>query len=228
MGLAQRRWVPAGTLLAACPLAALLCVSHLTPSSEDALPEMMGVDPERLIEVTEVQAATDAGLQVPLYSLPNEDVERLRSIASDSYVVRDRLARLIRTAEPDLSYNCHGWVFAAGRHWIKGRDVDPILTGNGYRKVAVPQAGDVVVYRSREGSTVLHTRLVRTVEPGLVLIESKWGALGRYVHRAEDQCYGDNFAFYHADRQGHALTGLDTTHPGSTFPAATRRLRRAG
>jgi hypothetical protein len=165
--------------------------------------------------VGDTYAVTDVGRRVPLYTLPDEDETELGARVADTTLVRGRLARLIRTAEPDVTHNCHGWVFTAGQRWLRGRDVDVILEDNGYQKVTAPRVGDIVIYRSQAGSVVLHTGLVRSAEPGLILIESKWGALGRYVHRAEDQCYGDNFAYYHTERQGHALLGLGTTAPAA-------------
>jgi hypothetical protein len=179
-----------------------------------------------MVEVVDAHAVTDLGRRIPLYTLPEDSVQMAGPNPSDVALVRERVARLLRTATPDLAHNCHGWVFAAGQHWIKGQDVDAILEDNGYQRVVVPQAGDVIVYRSRVGSQVLHTGLVRSVAPGLILVESKWGAMGRYIHREEDQCYGDNFAYYHSGRQGHVLLGIDSTS-GSTLPI-TPRPRRAG
>lgn len=222
--LLGRPWVHSGVLLAVCPLVALWCGVRLTPQPfESALLEAT-VHPEQMTEVTTAQAVTDRGQHLPLYAASEEDVASVGAALDDARVIRDRIATLIRTAPPDLTHNCHGWVFAGGQHWVKGRDVDTILSENGYTPVSEPRVGDVIVYRDAVG-VVLHTGLVRVAEPGLILIESKWGALGRYVHQPEDQCYGTRFTFYRSSRQGHLLVGLNPPSPSS---APLVRPRRAG
>src|SRR5207248_516297 len=44
---------------------------------------------------------------------------------------------------------------------------------------------------------------------GVVLVESKWGQLGRYIHTCADHIYGDNTCtYYRSSRTGHVLRGL--------------------
>ena len=40
---------------------------------------------------------------------------------------------LIRSEKPDMTTNCHGWVFGAGRYWINGEQVEHILAENDYQ-----------------------------------------------------------------------------------------------
>lgn len=127
---------------------------------------------------------------------------------------------LIQTGPAESTINCHGWVFAMGQAWISGAVVDSILVDNGYLATRVPAVGDVVVYRDPAGATV-HSGIVRgTSGDGRALVESKWGALGTYVHAVHETMYGDRFTFYHSDRPGHLLRGLPRPSHGS---AGTRQ-----
>src|SRR5262249_55569883 len=93
-----------------------------------------------------------------------------------------------------------------------------ILADNGYHVVAQPQVGDVITYRDVHGK-VTHSGVVRVVEHGVILIESKWGHLGCYLHRPEDQPYGDRFTYHRSARKGHVLSGL--RQQGQAGPAAS-------
>jgi hypothetical protein len=100
-------------------------------------------------------------------------------------------------------------VYTGGRYGVSGADVDSILADNGYRGVADPRPGDLVVYR--QAGAVAHSAVVRYVSPGLpVLVEGKWGAAGVYLHAAGESVYGTEFTYYRADRPTHVLGGLDT------------------
>jgi hypothetical protein len=111
-------------------------------------------------------------------------------------------------------------VFTGGRFHVSGRQVDSILTDNGYARVTDPAAGDVCVYRNPDGG-VSHTAVVRASLPdGTVLVESKWGRMGVYMHDADESCYGADFAYFRTARGTHLLHGLDE---GSTVEAASER-----
>ena len=104
--------------------------------------------------------------------------------------------KLIQTAAGDPTSNCHGWVFAAGRFHLRGQDVDTILADNGYAQVSAPRPGDVIVYRGANG-TVLHSGVVRLADDDQILIESKWGSLGRYLHQPSIAGFAGSYCFYH-------------------------------
>jgi hypothetical protein len=113
--------------------------------------------------------------------------------------------RVIQTAPADWSYNCHGWVFAAGRYVLADDVVPLILHDNGYRPVVRPAVGDLVVYRD-EHSAVCHTAQVWAVGEGdQVLVESKWAWLGRYLHAPGATPYGQDWGYYRSPRSGHEL-----------------------
>jgi hypothetical protein len=111
-------------------------------------------------------------------------------------------------------------VFTGGRFWVRGGQVEQLLKDNGYRSTTTPLPGDLIVYRENATGLVAHTGLVRTVieETGKVLIESKLGSLGRFIHSADQHPYDDTAAtYYHTARGGHLLHGLDgVRRPSST------------
>jgi hypothetical protein len=166
---------------------------------------------EQLRKADRPPASTDLGQDIALWELPAPDVPQLADVDLNflrNYAVE---ARAIRTAEVDGHSNCHGWVFAGGRYWLTADGVEEILRDNGYREAANPRAGDVVVYREPSGK-VLHSGVVRgTSDDGRILVESKWGALGRFIHIADDQPYPGSATFYHSRRGGNLIRGLDTS-----------------
>lgn len=121
--------------------------------------------------------------------------------------------QIIREAGPDPGYNCHGWTFAAGLCWIQGDEAEAVLRENEYRRADPPQAGDVVIYRD-DGGRLCHSGVVVGVSPaGAVLVESKWGWLGRYVHPVQTQSYATRWHYYRSPRPGHHLTGVRGQFP---------------
>ncbi|HZT80490.1 MAG TPA: hypothetical protein VFA26_09715 [Gemmataceae bacterium] len=174
-----------------------------------ALSERLPLRPD-----TESVARTDRGRVIPLYLVVEELAPDVASLPDDTAYLSPRLPlRLIRTAPRSRDCNCHGWIFGGGRFWILGKDVATILKDNGYSPVEHPREGDLAIYRGGDGA-VLHSALVRGAPGGVLLLESKWGQLGRYLHGPEDQVYGSGPTYYRSPRSGHQLRGLD----GSTVP----------
>jgi hypothetical protein len=172
---------------------------------------------------TEVQAYTDRGRPVPLFHTTADGPPR-DMLLRENRALHDFGRRLIRTAPPDAVSNCHGWVFAEGQFWLHGSEVDGILVDNGYRAVPVPQPGDIALFRNEQG-VVQHSALVRAAaEDGLVLVEGKWGVLGRYIHAPADQIYSQRWTYYHSERHGgarlHGLGGETPPIPGEAAVAA--------
>src|SRR5262249_3395836 len=116
---------------------------------------------------------------------------------------------VIRTAPADGNYNCHGWVFTAGRYWVRGVFVERILKDNGYTVAPRVRSGDLAVCRNDSGE-VTHTALVHSVgNNGQVLVESKWGRLGRYIHTPDQHAYrGQTVTYLRTSRGSHLLQGL--------------------
>ena len=116
--------------------------------------------------------------------------------------------------------NCHGYVFTGGEFCISGRDVGAILEDNGYQTVSQVQPNDVAVYRDPNGQ-ITHTGIVRGVAgDDTILVESKWGLAGRFIHPHDRHPYtGNECAFYRSPRAGHLVHGAYSTAPQNT-PAA--------
>jgi hypothetical protein len=159
------------------------------------LPELVGV--------------TDAGRELPLCAYddsPAFDRQELSVIDLAQYE-----HQIIRIAEPSPRSNCHGWVYFNGQYAVRSRDVDTILTDNGYSEIDRPAAGDLAIYRN-SAREITHTAIVRMVrEDGAVFCESKWGPLGVYLHPVAVQPYGPDFHYYRSERNGHQVTVLPAT-----------------
>lgn len=161
--------------------------------------------PGELVEEQRYIGITDSGVQLPLYrvKVSNDHFEKFAEAC------RERISKLaeplIVRAEPCSEYNCHGWVFTGGKHLLRGENVEQILASNGYSQIAHPKENDVVIYRSPLGR-ILHTGLVSTIlSDKTILVESKWGVDGRYLHKLEDQPYSQNFEFYRGSRGSHVI-----------------------
>ena len=173
----------------------------------------------RVIDVALLQepvgwAVTDAGRKVPLYAVDRKvRPEAVATKEEEAYLGRRHLLlAVIRTAEPSLETNCHGWIFTGGRAWVLDDAVDPILHDNGYQPTTTPQPGDLAVFRQADGVPA-HTCLVRSVnDDGAVVLESKWGQLGRFLHAPDQHPYACLTRFYyHSARRGHLLKMSDQT-----------------
>jgi hypothetical protein len=165
-----------------------------------------------LVPTTRARAVTDKGTQLVLHepALPRSDTD-LRE--EEERVLRN--ARLddqvIRRCKGDVWSNCHGWVFTEGRFIICHDTLELILDENGYTEAQDPEPGDVVVYGNR--GAIAHTGIVRYVTEGLpVMVESKWGALGVFMHAVDKSPYGTQYSFFRSHRHGHLLTGLGDTN----------------
>jgi hypothetical protein len=171
-------------------------------ASDFALPMC---NPGELAEDNGFKATTRKGSKLQLYRM-EVDQQQFDQYAQHEVARLSKLAQpLIIQAAPSHDCNCHGWVFAGGKHFLRGSAVELILRDNDYQMTCEPSAHDIVIYRSNRGE-ILHTGLVRTVlDDGVVLVESKWGADGRYLHLPENQPYSQNFEYYHSDRFDHTI-----------------------
>lgn len=165
-------------------------------------------------------ARTDAGTIIPLFETSPGAVWPTQ--AEEDHFLRDlRLqTRLIQTGPPELKYNCHGWVFTGGRYWVRSPRVATILEDNGYLAVQQPRSGDVAVFRNPLGE-IVHTGLVRSgSDHGPILIESKWGRFGRFVHGPNEHAYrGNEITYYRSSRGTHLLQGVEDTATEAPAPA---------
>lgn len=216
--------------LACLGLAASIVTLHWTSSHLPApLPEDLeeAIPPEQQVVLQEIQdssVSTDRGRPVLVRTNVFPTAGRL-----DSESLRRQVAVLANMGLRDQvihipsgwqNCNCHGWVFTEGRYWVGGEEVEKILKDNRYRPVDHPKVGDLAVYRSSSNQSVSHTGIVRYLGPnGLVLVESKWGNLGRFIHPHNVHCYvGDPCTFHRSERKSHTLLGLHFHSSDSAAP----------
>jgi hypothetical protein len=199
-------WAP---LIPGGPLASLLLAFIGTaPVLADLPPETTLAD-LGLRHATHVQACTDQGTPVRVHHAT------IAPDKLDGYQAQQILLRELGLADSVTilsagwrNCNCHGWVFADGHFFVKSEEVEAILHDNGYGRVDTPESSDLAVYRRTDGQ-IVHTGIVRVNAGGQIRVESKWGALGLFLHPADAHPY-DHAActFYHAERGSHVLQGL--------------------
>ena len=157
---------------------------------------------------------TDAGHEIALLQ-PSVEVPSIDFAETKFLQQRDLSFHVIQTGPAEAHYNCHGWIFTGGRFWVSGESVDTILRDNNYVLINQPSPGDLAVFRD-ESNKITHTALVRAVrENGQVVLESKWGRLGCYIHTADRHAYQANECkFYRTSRGTHLLRGLSLIEAG--------------
>jgi len=162
--------------------------------------------PGSMAEARRFVALTDKGKPLALYRWRVAEEEFLKYSQRSATRLSGITESAIPRSRADRHANCHGWVFAEGRFLVYGREVEQILRDNGYYVVTEPRADDVVVYRDGRGE-IAHTGLVCGVlHDGTVIVESKFGIDGRYLHQPQDQPFSQTWDFYRSDRAGHAVT----------------------
>src|SRR5262249_33256339 len=119
----------AATLTSACLAARLTLPLESPPAVE--LPPWEGLDRGRAdLSRTAGFAYTDSGRRLGLVACDEHDFPAGEVRAGEQFIAHRFPLTLIRTAGPDPASNCHGWVFAGGRFWIDGSDVEIILADN--------------------------------------------------------------------------------------------------
>ncbi|HUE70304.1 MAG TPA: hypothetical protein VMP01_05390 [Pirellulaceae bacterium] len=170
-------------------------------------PPVLTARPLNMELETQFVGVSDRGREISLFRSATEPIAP--QLAYHLVNLRDHpqsSGTVIARGVPDSSTNCHGWVFAGGEFLLDMDGIQTILADNGYTPCTAPQPGDVIVYFAGDEVPV-HTGLVSGVlRDGTVIVESKWGVDGRYLHRPEDQPYSARFAFYRSDRGGNQIT----------------------
>ncbi len=217
-------------LMIASPVGALILALHpgqKMPDLFDGLGQGLSElrdNQQPLQEVKPGSATTDRGRPVPLFApqgpvLPAPDPELVLK-QTDLLKNLGLGEQVIRLGLGWQNCNCHGWIFTGGHFWIRSEEVGLILRDNGYKVVDLPRPGDLAIYRDPQG-LIVHSGLVRYVGgPALILVESKWGRLGRLLHMFDVHCYDQaSCSFYRSRRPGHLLYGLPRS--SDPFPAAS-------
>jgi hypothetical protein len=169
-----------------------------------------------------MRGATDVGRDVPLFRYeaymipvggqqlsfhPGKDGRGLIQIAEERFLetTKQDASKFVRLFEANPRCNCHGWVFTGGQRGIEDAHIRMILADNGYMSVTEAREGDVAVYETAEG--ISHSGLVRTVSSRFgIVIESKWGPFGVYIHGSESHPFPGTCKYYRSQRSGHLVT----------------------
>jgi hypothetical protein len=78
------------------------------------------------------------------------------------------------------------------------------LSDNGYQEVSEPQEDDLAIYTS--AGKITHSGVVRMVDKHApILIESKWGPLGVYLHAIDQQPFPGACKFFRSPRANDLL-----------------------
>jgi hypothetical protein len=203
------RWQWA-VLAVGCPALAALMVPNI--ASRSTLPpeinepgEIEWLPPLRMMPSN--SAVTDEGRDLTLWQadIAPDSEERLALAEAREMARIELLGRAMRVAPPDRFYNCHGWIFGGGRCLLPDRVVDSILQENRYEIVEKPAQGDLVVYRNKHGEAYHSATVWAVGADGRVLLESKWGWMGCYLHFPETTPYGQQWTYYRSPRSGHLL-----------------------
>ena len=215
LGSASRRWLRAGICLSMSSAWLLTysigrLESASAPSKQAEAWECENIRASDLEEMPSTDLRTDRGQKIPLYYPSAQTLAKLDPATKSR---PDRLLGFrdwtIELAPPDPQTNCHGWLFASGKGLIDNPYVDQILADNGYHDVATPAPGDIIVYRSARDNSIVHTGLIKAAtDDGIVLVESKWGYYGRFLHQPQHQAYSQKYQFLRSSRNGHQLVGL--------------------
>ena len=130
------------------------------------------------------------GTHIPNVRRPEDPPEMRRSAIE-----------IFKNSNPDAKlrslssvYNCVGHIFAARRTHVDSDQLPMILKKDGYSRVDDIQrlwVGDIVIYENAAGEPT-HVGQVIEIQSGLqgagrkVVILSKWGTYGEYVHEVSD------------------------------------------
>lgn len=172
-------------------------------------------------DIGEVQAITDIGRPIPLMRyeavaiLPQgkqlvfQSADEQRSFLSsvEQKFLRNtnqNPERLAKLAEAFPQANCHGWIFTEGRFGICDTQAPAVLEDNGYTAVTGVHGGDLVVFRHH--GQIKHSGIVHIDATGRLLVESKWGPFGVYLHDLQSHPFPKEYTFYRSARPGHRVT----------------------
>ena len=165
-------------------------------------PTLLLSTPGNMKVVHEFVAMTDRDRPIHVYRMAEVGSEPLDA---DDAVIVDFMESTIQRGPADPAAKCHGWVFLDSQYLISGEAVQQILDDNDYELSDESKAGDVIVYRS-DNRKIVHTGLVRGVlNDGTIIIESKWGIEGVFLHDPEGTPYSTQFEYYRSPRPDNRM-----------------------
>jgi len=215
--LVMPKCVWAAVLVASMVAARYLAAHVLHSTGHEVAPQVVDLED---VPVRRTEALTDMGRPVALFHFKvhstDAEVERFMQSAEKDHL------QMIRLAESNPAANCHGWVFTGGRFGVRDGDIASLLSDNGYVAVDEPREGDLAIYT--DGLKITHSGLVRLANRAApILIESKWGPFGVYLHAVDKQPFAGTCKFYRSPRVGHLLVVralADTADAAQMGPAS--------
>ncbi len=227
----ELRGKPAAWALLAAGIAAGCWSSYrfqsvLEPPAWDPPPVL--ARPVNMEQETQFVGLSDRGREIPLFRSSSAPIAAEHSYHLGNHADHPAQSTVIARGAPDTSSNCYGWVFTDGEFLLDTSGIKTILDDNGYSPCEVPQPGDVIIYFIADGVPI-HTGLVSGVlSDGTVIVESKWGLEGRFLHRPQDQPYSETFTYYRSQRAGNAIIiqEKNSTLVKQRLPGG-RRIKRA-
>lgn len=115
---------------------------------------------------------------------------------------------VIQTGAADSSAVCHDFTFFESFGIVHNSDIEGVLRQYGFERTESPQIDDVIIYHDSSG-IVVHSGIVKAVgKNNFVLIESKWGAQGRFLHEAKVHGIHHQLTYYRPNAQ--RLSSVDT------------------
>lgn len=153
--------------------------------------------PGKKKEVHEFVAMTDRNRPIRVYRMAEDGID---PVNGNEALNVDFMESTIQRGPADPAANCHGWVFLDSQFLIPGEAVQQILDDNGYELTEEPRAGDVIVYRNADRE-IVHSGLVRGVlNDGTIIIESKWGIEGTFLHDPDGTPYSTLYEYHRSPR----------------------------
>lgn len=184
------------------------CSSHqfqtyLSPLSRR--PALVVTTPGKRSQVHEFVALTDRKHPLKVYRLDEVDSNSTGGTYPEEGYGVEYKGSVIQRAAADTLANCHGWVFLDGQYLISNEAVQRILDDNGYEAVDEAMPGDVIIYRD-DDRNIVRSGIVRGVlNDGTIIIESKWGTEGVFLHNPRDTPYTPTFDYYRTMRPTHRV-----------------------
>src|SRR5262245_6938811 len=212
----RRLWLPkfvwAAVLVASMVASRYLAAHVLHSIGREVAPQVVDLED---VPVRRAEAVTDKGRPISLFHFKvhstDAEVERFMQSAEKDHL------QIIRLTESNPAANCHGWVFTGGRFGVRDGDMASVLADNSYVAIDEPREGDLAIYT--DGLKITHSGLVRMADRSApILIESKWGPLGVYLHAVDKQPFAGVCKFYRSPRAGHLLVVRDLTEPADAAP----------
>lgn len=161
--------------------------------------------PGKKSQVYEFVAVTDRNRPIKVFRLDPHGVGGVEIEVPENGLAVEFNGTVIQRGPAGSLANCHGWVFLDGQYLIAGDAVQRILDDNGYEVVEEAMAGDVIIYRDNNRN-IVHSGVVRGVlDDGTIIIESKWGTEGVFLHSPLETPYSTLCEYYRSPRPAHRV-----------------------